>query len=256
MAEKVELPAFTIDARRRLSLHYLWGVAATAMSVLLTLLLALPAFALATSRRYKALAQLARFWARGIVKFCGVRVELSGFENLTNLTPCLLVSNHQSFFDVFTMLAFMPINTRFVAKKELLKFPAFGYALQHSDNVVIDREAGGRTIRHAIHVLRSGLNLGIFPEGHRFTDGRVHEFEDGTAWLAILSQKPAVPMAIGGSGLILPPSAAVVSPGRILRIAIGTPIPTAGMRKDDRAELTSRLHEEVSKLYQSVSAGL
>ena len=256
MAEKVQLQTFTIEARRRLSLRYLWGVTATAISVLWTAALAIPAFILATTRRHQALAQLGKFWALGIVKCCGVKVELSGFENIANSTPCVLVSNHQSFFDVFTMLAFMPANTRFVAKKELLKFPAFGYALQHSDNIVVDREQGGRSIRHAAHVLRRGLNLGIFPEGHRFTDGRVHEFEEGTAWLAILSQKPAVPMAIGGSGQILAPSATIVSPGRTLRIAIGTPIPTMGMRRDDRVELTRRLHEEVTKLYQSVSAGL
>jgi 1-acyl-sn-glycerol-3-phosphate acyltransferase len=249
VAEKVEFQTYPMDAKWRLPFRYAWGVAATALSLLFTALLAPVAFVAARARRVNVLAWLGRFWAQGLIKICSVKVEVSGVENIANLKSGVLFSNHQSFFDVFAMLAYMPPDTRFVAKKELLKVPAFGYALERSDHVVIDRDGGGRQIRHAVEILRSGKNLGIFPEGHRHTDGQVHEFEEGAAWLAILSQRPAVPVAIVGGATVLPPSSLFVCPGRTMRIAIGKPIPTAGMRNGDRAKLTDRIHSDVSDLY-------
>ena len=53
----------------------------------------------------------------------------------------------------------------------------------------------------------------VFAEGHRYNDNRVHEFNDGAAWLAILSKLPAVPMSISGSGVFFPRGAKVVTPG-------------------------------------------
>lgn len=249
MAEKVDFQAYPIDAKWRLLFRYTWRVAATALSLLFTALLAPLAFVAARAHRANTLAWLARFWAHGLIRICSIKVELSGLENIANLKSVVLFSNHQSFFDVFAMLAYMPPETRFVAKKELLKVPAFGYALERSDHIVIDRDGGGRQIRHAMQILRSGKNLGIFPEGHRYTDGQVHEFEEGAAWLAILSQRPAVPVAIVGGATILQPSSLLVSPGRTMRIAIGKPIATAGMRNDDRAKLTDRIHSDVRDLY-------
>jgi 1-acyl-sn-glycerol-3-phosphate acyltransferase len=256
VAEKVEFQAYPINAKWQLRFRYAWSVAATALSLLFTAALAPVAFVAARAHRANTLARLARFWGHGLIKICGIKVELSGIENIANLKSCVLFSNHQSFFDVFAMLAYMPPDTRFVAKKELLKVPAVGYALERSDHIVIDRDGGGRQIRHAVQILRSGKNLGIFPEGHRFTDGQVHEFEEGAAWLAILSQRPAVPVAIVGGATILPPSSVLVSPGRTMRIAIGKPIPTVGMQNCDRAKLTDRIRNDVSDLYLNAAQSL
>jgi 1-acyl-sn-glycerol-3-phosphate acyltransferase len=139
----------------------------------------------------------------------------------------------------------MPGEPRFVAKKELLKIPVIGYAMQQSGHIIIDREAGGREIRKAIKIIRSGIDICVFAEGHRFNDNRVHEFEEGAAWLAILSGLPAVPMSISGSGVFFPRGAKVVTPGCTMRMTIGKPIATEGMRSADRSELTRRLEEAV-----------
>ena len=73
----------------------------------------------------------------------------------------------------------MPGEPRFVAKKELLKIPIVGYAMQRGGHIIIDRESGGKAIRKAIQIIRSGLDVCVFAEGHRFNDNRVHEFNDG-----------------------------------------------------------------------------
>ena len=222
-----------------------WGLVATALSVLWTALCAIAAAIAGMMGKQHAVTLITRVWGRGIIGVCGVKVQIEGLENLAGLKSFILVANHKSFFDIFAVAAFMPGDPRFVAKKELLKIPVVGYAMRRGGHVIIDREAGGAAIRKAIQIIRSGREVCVFAEGHRFNDNRVHDFEDGAAWLAILSKLPVVPMSISGSGLIFPRRAKVVTPGCAMRMTIGKPIATEGMRSADRTELTRRLEEAV-----------
>ena len=89
-----------------------------------------------------------------------------------------------------------------------------GYAMQHSGHVIIDpRRRRPGNPQGDSRSSESGLDMCVFAEGHRFNDNRVHEFEDGAAWLAILLKLPAVPMSISGSGPTFPRLAKVVTPG-------------------------------------------
>jgi 1-acyl-sn-glycerol-3-phosphate acyltransferase len=233
------------SAPHRGAFNLAWGLIGTGLSVLWTVPCAIIAAILATIGRLHGVTLISRLWARVLIRLCGIRVEIEGMENLAGLDHYILVANHQSFFDIFACTAWMPGEPRFVAKKELLKIPVIGYALDHSGHIIIDREAGGREIRKAIASIRSGMDVIVFAEGHRYNDNRVHEFQDGAAWLAILSQLPAVPMSISGSGAFFPRGAKVVVPGLTMKMRIGRPIATAGMKSADRGRLTKRLEEAV-----------
>ena len=172
-------------------------------------------------------------------------MEIEGLENLAGLKSYVLVTNHQSFFDTFAIAGYMPGNPRFVAKKELLKIPIVGFAMRHGGHILIDRYFGGKAIRKAIQIIRSGLDVCVYAEGHRYNDGRVHDFEDGAAWLAILSKLPAVPMSIIGLRPLLSEGRDFRDPGLTMRMRIGKPIATENMRSRDRTELTHRLEEAV-----------
>jgi 1-acyl-sn-glycerol-3-phosphate acyltransferase len=222
-----------------------WGIFATFLSVLWTAISALLAALFAALRMPHAVTLVSRGWGRGIISVCGITVEMEGLENIADLKSYILVANHQSFFDIFALAAYLPGEPRFVAKKELLKIPVIGYAMQHSGHVIIDRESGGKAIRKAIEVIKAGFTVCVFAEGHRFNDNRIHEFNDGAAWLALLTKLPAVPMAISGSGIFFPRGAKVVRPGGRMRMTIGKPIVTAMMKKTDRTQLTHELEEAV-----------
>ena len=114
--------------------------------------------------------------------------------------------------------------------------------MQRGGHIIIDREAGGKAIRRAIQVIRGGLDVCVFAEGHRFNDNRVHEFNDGAAWLAILSKLPAVPMSISGSGVFFPRGAKIVTPGGTMRMRIGKPICDRrdAQRRSHRADAQTR----------------
>ena len=222
-----------------------WGVVATLLSVIWTAICATGAGLAAVMNQPHWVTIVTRAWGRGIIGVSGIKVKIEGLENLDGLKSYVLVSNHQSFFDTFAIAGFVPGEPRFVAKKELLKIPLVGFAMRRGGHILIDRDSGGKAIRKAIQVIRSGLDVCVYAEGHRFNDNRVHDFEDGAAWLAILSKLPAVPMSISGSGRFYPRGAMFVTPGLTMRMRIGKPIPTEGMHSADRTELTHRLEEAV-----------
>jgi 1-acyl-sn-glycerol-3-phosphate acyltransferase len=244
MASHAQTSSYTAAAPRGFC-NLAWGVVATLLSVLWTTVCAIGVAIAATMRKPHAVTVITRAWGRGIIAVCGIKVQIEGHENLAGLKSYVLVANHQSFFDIFAAAAFMPGEPRFVAKKELLKIPIVGYAMQRGGHIIIDRENGGKAIRRAIEIIQSGLDVCVFAEGHRFNDNRVHEFNDGAAWLAILCKLPAVPMSISGSGVFFPRGANFVTPGLAMRMTIGKPIATEGMCSADRTELTRRLEETV-----------
>jgi len=229
--------------------NLVWGLIGTGLSVLWTVPCAILAAIFATTGQRHAVTVVSRLWGRVLIRLCGIRVEIEGMENLAGLDHYILIANHQSFFDIFSCCAYMPGEPRFVAKKELLKIPVIGYALDHSGHIIIDREAGGREIRKAIQTIKGGMDVIVFAEGHRYSDNRVHEFQDGAAWLAILSHLPVVPMSISGSGAFFPRGAKVVVPGLTMKMRIGKPIATEGMKSADRSELTRRLEEAVKATF-------
>jgi 1-acyl-sn-glycerol-3-phosphate acyltransferase len=244
MASHPQASSYVAPVRRGI-FNYAWGVVATLLSVLWTAICATAAASAALMNKPHWVTVVTRAWGRGIVTVCGIKVEIEGLENLAGLKSYVLVANHQSFFDIFASAAFMPGEPRFVAKKELLKIPLVGFAMRRGGHILIDRDAGGQAIRNAIKIIKSGLDVCIFAEGHRFNDNRIHEFEDGAAWIAILSRLPAVPMSISGSGRFYPRGAMIVTPGLKMRMIIGQPIPTDGLRSADRTELTHKLEEAV-----------
>jgi len=225
--------------------RWLWGVIATILALLYTVIFSFPSALASFFDNGHAATPIIRAWSWFIIHTCGIRIEMEGLENLRGIGPCVIVSNHQSLFDILASILKLPGEVRFVAKKEILKLPILGFILHKSENIVIDREAGGKAIRRARDVVRHGYSICVFAEGHRYSDNRVHEFSDGAAWLAIMNKLPCVPMAISGTAAMMPRGAKFVVPGRRMRMKLGTPIPTAGLRSADRAELTRQLEAAV-----------
>lgn len=237
--------------RPRGIVEFIWGGAATALAVFYTAALA-PCAALVGVLGYPHLATpISRLWGRLILRTSGVKVEIEGLEHLAGLKSYVLVSNHQSFFDIFAICAWMPGEPRFVAKQELGKIPVLGLAMRRSGHIMIDRAKGGQAIRKALKVAREGFSIVVFAEGTRFSDNRVHPFNDGAAWLAIATRQKCVPMAISGTAAFFPRRARIVRPGRRMRIAIGKPFDTTELRGSDREALTRQLEASVRALFRS-----
>jgi 1-acyl-sn-glycerol-3-phosphate acyltransferase len=223
----------------------LWSIAATGLSLVYTAIL-LGAAALASPfADGHFCTPVFKIWAWLIIRTLGISVEIAGIDYLQEVDSFILVSNHQSLLDICAVLLLLPREIRFLAKRELKQVPLLGFTLERSGNIVIDRASGGRAIRRALAVVGHGYSICVFAEGHRFNDGRVHDFNEGAAWLAIATKLPCVPMAISGTAAMMPRGAKFALPGRTIRLVFRKPIATVGLKGGDRRELTRQLEAEV-----------
>ena len=182
----------------------------------------------------------ARNWAKWILWATGVKVRFQGLENLSLDSPQIVVGNHQSWYDVFSLAAELPVRYRFVAKKELGSIPIFGKAWKQCGHVSVDRgnrEAAIEAMDQAWREVREEkLTMVLFPEGTRSPDGRLKAFKKGAFVLAVQGQVPLVPVAILGSRQIMGKGDLGMKSGEIL-VKIGDPIQTEGATIRDRNRL-------------------
>jgi 1-acyl-sn-glycerol-3-phosphate acyltransferase len=128
-----------------------------------------------------------------------------------------------------------------------------GFYLWRTHSIIVDRSNPRRayqSLEAGAQRLREGLNLLVFPEGTRSTDGYVHGFKRGAFMLAQAAGTPVVPVAINGTASITPKRSMRYQPGTV-RIRVGEPIDTRAFA-DDAASI-DRLRQEarrrVIKLY-------
>lgn len=190
---------------------------------------------------------IARRWAKGILWLSGVKVEVTGAEHILLDGPQIFMANHQSFFDIFIVLAFIPAQFRFIAKKELFRVPIFGGALRRYGTIEIDRQhhvSAVQSIDAAARKIREGKSVMTFPEGTRSIDGEIKAFKKGVFHLALKAGVPIIPISITGSREIMPKHSLSVRPGRIL-ITIDKPIAIKGYSDEHRDELIVRVRDIV-----------
>lgn len=174
-----------------------------------------------------SLNKIGVIWSKLLLWHCGVKVELEGIENLKDIETCVFVANHQSHFDIPSIIANLPKQVRMVAKEELAKIPIFGTCIKKAGHITINR-ANRREAIKSMKLAESRMREEkicpyIFAEGTRSTDGTLLPFKKGAFVLATSTKAPIVPMAIWGSKDILPKGSLKIHSGRV-KIKILKPI--------------------------------
>ncbi|HYO81678.1 MAG TPA: lysophospholipid acyltransferase family protein [Bryobacteraceae bacterium] len=237
-----------------MSFGYLWSVLVKAPLIAVATVLygsvsLLFSFFDRTGRRQM---DVARAWARVLLRIGGVEVVVEGLEKITPELGYVFISNHASYMDTPVVLAHIPAQFRFLAKEDLFRIPFLGTHLKRGGHFPVPkdnpREAlktlaeAGRAIReHNVSVL-------IFPEGGRSLDG-LQPFKEGAAMLGIKAGVPIVPIGLHGTLEVLPMHSAHLKSGRVV-LRIGDPIGTEGYRPSDRERLTNELRERVATLLE------
>jgi 1-acyl-sn-glycerol-3-phosphate acyltransferase len=178
-------------------------------------------------------------WARDILSAAGTPVVASGREHIPRDQPVIYASNHSSMFDIWALFATLPGSVRFVAKRELFRIPILGRAMLAVGHVPIDRTARKSAFEaydEAARMIRGGTSVVVFPEGTRSRTGELLPFKNAPFGLAIAAQVPIVPVYVHHTFEILPKGAWRLRP-RPIRLVVGQPISTAGLRPEDRERL-------------------
>jgi 1-acyl-sn-glycerol-3-phosphate acyltransferase len=192
-----------------------------------------------------------RHYGRSLLSAAGVKVTVEGGDHIRPGEPEIIAANHTSYFDILAFLGRLPVDPKFVAKKELFRIPVFGGAIRAAGHVRIDRQ----NLKEAFHayeeatayILREKLHVLVYPEGTRTRTGELLPFKKGPFVLAIACQVPVVPAYVHGAFRILPKGSIIVRPHPI-RIVIGDPVPTTGMTYEDRDRLAAQVREAMLAL--------
>ena len=152
------------------------------------------------------------------VRLAGVGVRSIGLEKLDPQRTYIFMSNHVSNIDPPLMLPLIPRRTSVMAKKELFSYPLLGKIMRLGSLVAVDRgnrEAGITAVRAASEVVRRGINMTIYVEGHRSFDGMLLPFKKGPFYLATESNIPVVPVTISGTHYVMPKRRFAIKPGKV-----------------------------------------
>jgi len=176
--------------------------------------------------RQKAFAAVSRSWAKAILRLSGIKVSVKGLENLDLKGPKVLICNHQGNFDIPILIAALPVNFRFLVKKELFSIPVFGWVLRSRGDVPIDRRNAARasqTLKALSKNISDEAPILIFPEGTRTLDGKVQEFKRGSIIVAMECGAKIIPIGISGSFGIQKKGSIAVNPSSV-SVNIGEPV--------------------------------
>ncbi len=152
------------------------------------------------------------------VRIAGIRVRTVGLERLDPQRNYVFMSNHVSNIDPPIMVPLIPRRTSVMVKKELFNYPLLGKTMRLGSLVPVDRgnrEAGIAAVRAASAVLRQGINMIIYVEGHRSFDGKLMPFKKGPFFLAIACGVAVVPVTIAGSHYVMPKGRFAIKPATV-----------------------------------------
>jgi 1-acyl-sn-glycerol-3-phosphate acyltransferase len=214
------------------------------------LLVTVPALWIVTVLRRgpRAVDRAVRAWSRGMLRLSGCRLRVEGLEHLPTTGGLVLAANHSSYLDVVVLLAAIPLDFRFVAKKELLKAPIVGRVIRRVGHLTVDRVDLSQSVADADRVtatLRSGTSLLVFPEGTFVGQPGLLPFRLGAFKAAIETGCPVIPVTIDGAREVLPPDSWLPHRGTI-EVRVGQPVAPSGREWRDMVHLRDRIRAEVA----------
>jgi 1-acyl-sn-glycerol-3-phosphate acyltransferase len=189
-----------------------------------------------------------RTWARFNGRITPMGVDVTGREHVDPGQSYVIVSNHQSLYDIFLLYGWLDLDFRWVMKQELRKVPFIGIACERLGHIFIDRRnrsAALASIARAKEDITGGTSVLFFPEGTRSRDGALGRFKKGAFMLALDLQLPLLPVTVSGTREILPPDTIDLFPGTA-RLRIHPPIPVSGHSVETLEGLIGKAREAVA----------
>jgi 1-acyl-sn-glycerol-3-phosphate acyltransferase len=151
------------------------------------------------------------------VRAAGIKIQISGLENIPASRSCIFMSNHVSNLDPPVVLPLLPGRSSVLLKQELMSIPILGKAMRLAKFVPVARgnrrDAAQASVEAAADALRSGLHILVYPEGTRSPDGRLAMFKKGPFFLAQETQAPIIPIALSGTQTMMHKGSNAIVPG-------------------------------------------
>lgn len=201
-------------------------------------------------------------WSRRLLEQAQVRLAVTGLEHLDAVGPgeeggssggaatsagggarvgevprsFVVMSNHQSLYDIPVLFRALPLPFRMVAKTELFRIPIWGQAMLAAGFVRIDRSRGAEAYRvmqeRGRELRESGLSVWVAPEGTRSPDGRLLPFHGGGFALARCLGMRILPVSIEGTRHVLGKKQWRITKGRAVHVYVHAPVDPESFASD------------------------
>ncbi len=200
--------------------------------------------------RSRLISQWSRLVVWGARVIAGMRDQVLGMENVDAKRPHVIMCKHSSTWEtVFLQLVLPPMS--FIAKRELVWIPFFGWSFALFSPILIDRSKAAEAMQQIIDQGRErrdqGFWITIFPEGTRMAPGRRGRYKPGGARLASELGMPILPVA-HNAGYLWPKTGWVKLPG-LITMSIGPAIKPEGRSVDELTREVERwIEAETARL--------
>jgi 1-acyl-sn-glycerol-3-phosphate acyltransferase len=190
-------------------------------------------------------------------RIAGLRLEIERSPRVARRRPYVIISNHQSMFDIALLGHLFFTNfPKFVSKRELARrIPSVSYNLRRGGNALIDRDDADQALAAiaalGARVERNGVSAVIFPEGTRARHGELRAFKPRGS-LALLAAAPAtavVPVTIENSWRLMQSNFLPIPFGVRVRVRIGDPIARS---PGDETAVLEQAREEITATLQAM----
>jgi 1-acyl-sn-glycerol-3-phosphate acyltransferase len=194
----------------------------------------------------------AQRWGRLVLKLNNRwSTEVRGIERIPPNKPLVIIANHQGMGDI--MMAFcLEHHFKWISKRSNFLVPFMGWFMFHAGYIPLvrgKRDSIEQCMAKARWWLEQGVSVLFFPEGTRSLDGVVKPFKKGAFKLALDAGVDILPMAISGTLNALPKGTWKFSDEHVtMRILVGEPIATAGVREEEIEQLIEFSRDRVIEL--------
>ncbi|MFS8066194.1 MAG: lysophospholipid acyltransferase family protein [Byssovorax sp.] len=186
------------------------------------------------------------WWSAKLLRDAEVDLELRGREHAGDgREPMIVMSNHQSLYDIPVLFQSLPGSLRMVAKAELFRIPVWGRAMIAAGFIRIDRADHHQAVESLREtggaLLEAGTRVWIAPEGTRSKTGELGPFKSGGFRMALDFGVRILPVAIEGARDVLPSTSWTVEKGKKVRVTVLPPIEPRDYGIDRRKELMAEV---------------
>ena len=193
---------------------------------------------------YPYFFKIARIWGNIILYGMGFYPKSKFLAPIDENKSYMIVANHTCMTDVMLMLNIVKNPFVFVGKKELSRYPIFGFFYKRT-SILVDRKSSKSRIevfKRAQHCISQGLSICIFPEGKVPDDKSIilDEFKDGAFKLAIEHQLPILALSFLDNKKRFSYEFFSGSPGQ-MRAIVHPAIETKGLTIDDKPNLKQQV---------------
>lgn len=227
------------------ALKFLYTLILIPLVIVLTVVIGIPA--IAVSLLSKRIAHyFEKFYFNCILIVTFTRVNVEGIENIEKDKDYVVISNHQSAFDIVTLSAKLPLRIVWVSKESVFRIPIVGQFMKLMGYISIPRER----IRESINAVKEGSKKvngspTIFPEGTRSSDGKLQKFKKGFLIVAENTGLDILPVVIKGTINIMRKGSLIVTPFVNVSLKILPPM------KNEYVINNPNILEELYSLYHS-----